>query len=275
MDFFNDESVDWDAMITQGIDVGLLILGALVVLIVGLWLAGFVERRLTGLFAKSQKIDKTVSAFLASMGKYLVIIFTGIALLDQFGVETTSVIALLGAAGLAIGLALQGTLSNLAAGVMLLIFRPFKIGDFVQVGGEAGSVNAISLFTTMLDTGDNVRIMIPNSSVWGSSISNYSFHNTRRIQLVFGIGYDDKIDEAMKIISDVLAADSRCMTDPAPVVAVNELGDSSVNVMVRVWCASGDYWALSWDLLKTVKESFDEKGITIPYPCRSIYSAAD
>lgn len=275
MDFLNNESINWDELMTQGIDLGLLILGAFVVLIVGLWLAGFVERRLTALFAKSNKVDKTVSAFLASLGKYGVIIFTGIALLDQFGVETTSLVALLGAAGLAIGLALQGTLSNLAAGVMLLIFRPFKIGDFVEIGGEAGSVNAISLFTTMLDTGDNVRIMIPNSSVWGSSISNYSFHDTRRLQLVFGIGYDDNIDSAMTIISDILAGDDRCMTDPAPVIAVNELGDSSVNVMVRVWCASGDYWALSWDLLKTVKESFDDKGITIPYPCRSIYTYGD
>lgn len=272
MDFFTDDSFDWDLLVTQGVDLGLLILGAIVVLIVGLWLAGFVERRLTALFAKSERIDKTVSAFLASLGKYVVVIFTGIALLDQFGVETTSLVALLGAAGLAIGLALQGTLSNLAAGVMLLIFRPFKVGDFVEVAGEAGSVNAISLFTTQLDTGDNVRILIPNGSVWGSSITNYSFHDTRRLQLVFGIGYDDRIDEAMDIIREIIAADARCMSDPEPLVAVSELGDSSVSIMVRVWCAAGDYWALNWDLLKTVKEAFDAKGISIPYPSRAIYN---
>lgn len=272
MDFFNDESIDWDALITQGIDVGLLLLGALAVLVIGLWLAGFVERRLTKVFSKSDKIDVTVGSFLASLGKYIVIIFTGIALLDQFGVETTSVVALLGAAGLAIGLALQGTLSNLAAGVMLLIFRPFKVGQFVQVGGESGVVKAISLFTTMMDTGDNVRIMIPNGSVWGSSISNYNYHDTRRLQIVFGIGYDDNIDNAMKAISDIIAADDRCLDDPAPLVAVTELGDSSVNIMVRVWCASGDYWALNWALLKAVKEGFDAKGVNIPYPTRTVYN---
>ena len=272
MDFFNDDSVNWDELVAQGIDVGLLILGALIVLIVGLWLAGFVERRLSGLFAKSEKIDRTVSAFIASLAKYAVIIFTGIALLEQFGVETTSLVALLGAAGLAIGLALQGTLSNLAAGVMLLIFRPFKVGDFVQVGGESGVVNSVSLFTTMLDTGDNIRIMIPNGSVWGSSISNYSFHSTRRVQITFGIGYDDKIDDAMKTIEDILGADDRCHKDPAPTIAVTELADSSVNIMVRVWCASGDYWQLNWDLMKTVKEAFDDKGINIPYPIRTVYN---
>lgn len=272
MDFFNDESVNWDELITQGIDLGLLILGALVVLILGLWFAGFVERRLTSLFDRSEKIDKTVSAFIASLAKYAVIIFTGIALLEQFGVETTSLVALLGAAGLAIGLALQGTLSNLAAGVMLLIFRPFKVGDFVEVGGESGVVNSISLFTTMLDTGDNIRIMIPNGSVWGSSISNYSFHSTRRVQITFGIGYDDKIDDAMKTIEDILNVDDRCHKDPAPTIAVTELADSSVNIMVRVWCASGDYWQLNWDLMKTVKEAFDDKGINIPYPIRTVYN---
>lgn len=272
MDFLNNDSINWDELVTQGIDAGLVLLSAFIVLIIGLWLAGFVERRLTALFAKSDKIDATVSSFLSNMGKYIVIIFTGIALLDQFGVETTSLVAILGAAGLAIGLALQGTMSNLAAGVMLLIFRPFKVGNFVEVAGEAGVVHSVSLFTTMLDTGDNVRIIIPNNSVWGSSINNYSFHNTRRIQLAFGIGYDDNIDDAMQIIKDVLAADERCLKDPASVVAVTELGDSSVNIMVRVWCASGDYWQLSWDLLKTTKEAFDAKGISIPYPCRSVYN---
>jgi small conductance mechanosensitive channel len=272
MDLFTNENVNWDELMAQGIDLGLLLLGAIAVLIIGLWLAGFVERRLTRLFAKSEKIDDTVSHFLASMGKYVVIIFTGIALLDQFGVETTSLVAILGAAGLAIGLALQGTLSNLAAGVMLLIFRPFKVGNFVEVGGQSGVVKAVSLFTTFLDTGDNVRISIPNGSVWGSAISNFSFHDTRRIQLVFGISYDDNIDDAMQIIRDTLAADNRCLTNPEAVVAVTELADSSVNVMVRVWCGSGDYWQLSWDLLKTVKERFDAKGISIPYPCRSVYN---
>ncbi len=275
MDFFNDESINWDELMTQGIDLGLLILGAIVVLVIGVWLAGVVERRLSALFAKSSKIDDTVSAFLASLGKYIVLIFTGIALLDQFGVETTSLVALLGAAGLAIGLALQGTLSNLAAGVMLLIFRPFKIGDFITVGGESGSVNAISLFTTQLDTPDNVRITIPNGNVWGSAITNFSFHDTRRVQVVIGIGYDDDIDKAMETIKGIVEADERCHKDPAPVIAVSALGDSAVDVMLRVWCQSGDYWQLNWDLLKGIKEAFDDKGINIPYPIRTVYSVTE
>lgn len=272
MDFFQNDTIDWGFLMREGVDLGITILTAIIVLIVGLWLAGFVERRLNTLFGKSDKMDDTVSSFIASLAKYAVIIFTGIALLDQFGVETTSLVALLGAAGLAIGLALQGTLSNLAAGVMLLMFRPFKIGDFIEVAGQSGVVNAISLFTTRLDTGDNVRIIIPNSSVWGTSIINYSFHDKRRLQLVFGVGYDDKIDEAMQVIRDVITADSRSLADPEPVIAVTELADSSVNIMVRVWCASGDYWALNWDLLKAVKEALDAKGINIPYPVRTVYN---
>ncbi|TNE63876.1 MAG: mechanosensitive ion channel [Alphaproteobacteria bacterium] len=275
MEYFNENTPSMETVMVYLTDMGLTILGALVVLILGLWFAGFVERRLTGLFAKTEKIDDTVGNFLASLAKYAVVVVTGIALLDQFGVETTSLIAVLGAAGLAIGLALQGTLSNLAAGVMLLIFRPFKVGQFVEVAGKSGVVKAVSLFTTQLDTGDNVRISIPNNSVWGNSVANFNFHDTRRIQLVFGISYGDDIGAAMEVIKGVLAADERCHTDPEPVIAVTSLGESSVDIMVRVWCASGDFWPLSWQLLRAVKEAFDAKGITIPFPCRTIYTAAD
>lgn len=275
MDFFNSDELDIDKMVAYATDVGLTLFAAIAVLVIGLWLAGFVERRLNAMFGKSQKIDVTVSSFLASLAKYVVIAFTGIALLDQFGVETTSLVAVLGAAGLAIGLALQGTLSNLAAGVMLLIFRPFRVGQFVEVGGHSGVVKGISLFTTNLDTGDNVRITIPNNSVWGNAITNFNHHDTRRLQLVYGIGYGDDIDKAMEVIKSCLEADDRCMSDPEPVIAVTSLGESSVDIMVRVWCASGDYWALNWHLLKAVKEQFDAAGISIPYPCRSIYQAVD
>ncbi len=275
MEFLNGEDVDIDKLVAYATDFGITILAAIAVLVIGLWLAGAVERRLNKLFAKSDKIDSTVSSFLASLAKYIVIIFTGIALLDQFGVETTSLVAVLGAAGLAIGLALQGTLSNLAAGVMLLIFRPFKVGQFVEIAGHAGTVKGISLFMTKLDTGDNVRITIPNNSVWGSSIRNFNHHDTRRLQIVYGISYGDNIDKAMDIIKACLAADDRCMNDPEPVVAVTSLGDSSVDIMVRVWCASGDYWALNWHLLKTVKESFDAEGISIPFPCRTVYTVKE
>lgn len=274
MDFLSGESVDWQTLTEQGIDLGLTLLSALAVLIVGLWLAGFVERRLSGLFGRSERIDPTVSAFLASLAKYAVVAFTGIALLDQFGVETTSLVALLGAAGLAVGLALQGTLSNLAAGVMLLLFRPFKVGDFVQVGGESGTAQSISLFTTQLDTPDNVRIIIPNGSIWGSSITNLSFHDTRRLELVFGVGYGAKIDEAIAIIRDIVAADSRCHADPEPFTAVTALGDSAVDITLRVWCARSDLWGLKCDLMQQVKEAFDANGIDIPYPTRTVINTS-
>jgi len=271
MDFLNFDEDQMDQLIAQGIDLGTSVVGALVILIVGLWLSGVVKSRLISLMGRSNKMDVTVSQFLAGMAKYVVIAFTIIALLDQFGVETTSLAAVLGAAGLAIGLALQGTLSNVAAGVMLLIFRPFSVGQFVEVAGHAGVVKAITLFVTEMDTGDNVRITIPNGSVWGTSIKNYNHHTIRRLDLVFGIGYGDDINKSMDVIKGALAADDRCHKDPEPVVAVSNLGDSSVDIMVRVWCAGSDYWPLKWDLLQTVKESFDKQGVSIPYPSTSVY----
>jgi len=271
MESFFGNSEQRDELIAQALEIGVSVIGGLAILIVGLWLSGVVKNRLGKLLGKSKKMDQTVSQFLASFAKYVVIIVTIIALLEQFGVETTSLIAVVGAAGLAIGLALQGTLSNVAAGVMLLIFRPFKIGQFVEVGGFAGVIKGITLFVTEMDTGDNVRIIVPNSSVWGSSIKNYNFHSIRRLDMTFGIGYDADINKAMAQIKATLAADERAHSEPEPVVAVANLGDSSVDIMVRVWCAGSDYWGLKWDLLKTMKETFDREGISIPYPSTSVY----
>jgi len=271
MESFFGNSTQRDEMIAQAVDFGLSIAGAIAILVIGLWLSGVVQNRLSAILGRSKKMDETVSQFFASFAKYAVIIVTVIALLNQFGVQTTSLVAVVGAAGLAIGLALQGTLSNVAAGVMLLIFRPFKIGQFVEVAGYAGSVRAITLFVTEMDTGDNVRITIPNGNVWGSSIKNFNYHETRRLDLTFGIGYGDDINKAMDVIKKVIAADSRAHKDPEPVVAVSNLGDSSVDIMVRVWCAGSDYWGLKWDLLKTTKESFDGEKISIPYPSTSLY----
>ncbi len=271
MDFWNNDNEAYQAWIDTGTSVGLSLLGALLILFIGLRFAGFTERQLKKLLSKSEKMDVTVSHFLASLGKYAVIIVTIIALLGQFGIETTSLVAVVGAAGLAIGLALQGTLSNVAAGVMLLIFRPFKVGQFVEVAGHAGVVKAITLFVTEMDTGDNVRIVIPNSSVWGSSIKNFNHHDIRRLDQTYGIGYGDDIDKAMDVIKGVIAADGRCKKDPEALVAVVGLGDSSVDIVVRVWCDAGDYWALNFHLLKSVKEAFDKESISIPYPSRSLY----
>ncbi|WND01491.1 mechanosensitive ion channel [Temperatibacter marinus] len=263
----------YDAAMTTVTTYGLDVVAAIVTLIIGFWIARRVQNFVAALPKRSEKFDQTVANFLASIARYAVIAVTLLAVLERFGVQTTSLVALLGAAGLAIGLALQGTLSNIAAGVMLLIFRPFKVGQFVDIAGHTGVVKEISLFTTDLDTGDNVRIIIPNGSVWGSSIQNFNYHNTRRIQLVYGIDYGDDIDKAIEIISRVVSADERSLKDPDKVVAVTNLGDSSVDIMVRVWCQSGDFWALQWDLLKAVKEAFDKEGINIPYPTTTVLKA--
>jgi small conductance mechanosensitive channel len=194
-----------------------------------------------------------------------------IAVLGLFGIETTSLIAVLGAAGLAVGLALQGTLSNFSAGVMLLVFRPFKVGDYVEVAGAAGSVQEVGIFSTVLHTPDNVKITIPNSSVYGDTIKNYSANDTRRNDLVIGISYGDDIARAIETIRQVLVSDSRVLADPEAVVAVVELADSSVNLVVRPWCAGGDYWPLRFDLTRKIKEELEAAGCSIPFPQRDLH----
>ena len=250
---------------------GLDVLGALVLLIVGFWIAGRVAALTRRSLGKINNFDSTLIRFLSSLVRYVLIAVTIIAVLGQFGVETTSLIAVLGAAGLAIGLALQGTLSNVAAGVMLLIFRPFKIGDFVEVAGESGTIQGITLFVTEMSTGDNVHVIIPNAQIWGAAVKNYSFHATRRIDLSIGVGYDDDLNKARDAILQTITSDDRSLNDPAPLVAVSELGDSSVNFVVRIWCASGDYWALRFSLLKSIKERLDQEGLSIPYPQHDVH----
>ncbi|MCG8503468.1 MAG: mechanosensitive ion channel [Sphingomonadales bacterium] len=245
---------------------GLSVVSAVVILILGFIVAGYVKRWIRRAGARSEHIDATLASFFASLARYAIIAFTIIAVLAKFGIETTSMVALLGAIGLAIGFALQGTLSNIASGIMLLFFRPFKIGDFVDAGGTSGTVKQITLFFTELATPDNVQIIVPNSAIWGEAIKNFSFNATRRVDLVMGIGYGDDIDKAMTAITDVIEADTRVHKDPAPTLAVGELADSSVNIIVRVWCTAGDYWAVKWDLTKAIKETFDARGIEIPYP---------
>lgn len=233
--------------------------------------AGWVKRMVIKMCKKSTKIDDTLGAFFSSLARYVVIIFTILAVLDRFGVETASLIAILGAASLAIGLALQGTLSNVAAGVMLLIFRPFKIGQFVDAAGHAGSVKHIGLFVTEMATGDNVQIIIPNSQIWGSSIKNFSSNENRRVDLVIGIGYDDDIDKAIAEIGSVCDADDRVLKDPATSIFVGELGASSVDIVVRAWTASGNYWPLKAALTKEIKHRFDDKEISFPYPQQDVH----
>ena len=249
---------------------GLQVIGALAVLIVGRVIAGSL-RRLTRRSLERAELDPVLVPFFANGVYYLTLAAVVIAVLSLFGIETTSLIAVLGAAGLAVGLALQGTLSNFASGVMLLIFRPFKVGDYVEVAGTAGSVQEVGIFSSVLHTPDNVKITIPNSAVYGQMIKNYSANDTRRNDLVIGISYGDDIARAIEMIRQILAADSRVLDDPEPVVAVADLADSSVNLVVRPWCAGSDYWPLRFDLTRKIKEELEAAGCSIPYPQRDVH----
>jgi small conductance mechanosensitive channel len=260
-----------DQVVSIITNYGLSVLGAIAILIAG-WLASkWVSARTYKTLKKIPKSDETLNKFFSSLVRYAILIFTGLAVLSQFGIQTASLVAVLGAAGLAIGLALQGTLAHVASGVMLLIFRPFKIGDYVETGGQGGTVKAIGLFMTELATPDNVHIIIPNGKVWDTMIKNYSFNSTRRVTLTMGISYDDNMDDAMKIVMDTLKKDERVLEDPEPMTAVSELADSSVNLTVRAWCKREDFWNLTFDLNKKIKQSFDKKGISIPYPQRDLH----
>jgi small conductance mechanosensitive channel len=262
-----------DTLLPLFIEHGLSIVGALLILILGFWIAGRARAFTIKALDKPLNSDEMLKGFFGSIVRYLVIIATILAVLGQFGVETTSLIAVLGAASLAIGLALQGTLSNVAAGVMLLVFRPFRVGQFVELNGMSGTVKDLTLFTTELATGDNVQIILPNSSVWGSPLKNYSAHATRRVDMVYGIAYDADIDKAMSIIHAAIAADDRCHKAPEPLVVVGNLGDSSVDLTTRVWCAAADYWGVKFDLTKKIKETFDAEGVDIPFPTRTVYQS--
>ena len=272
-----DETVKevWAETLVMLTDYGLDVVGALVVLIVGLWASGWARRITVRTFDRIESVDATLTGFFSNLVKYLVLAFTIIMVLNQFGVQTASLIAVLGAAGLAIGLAMQGTLSNVAAGVMLLFFRPLGVGQFVEAGGVSGTVKVINLFTTELATLDNVQLIVPNSKIWADTIQNYSVYSTRRMDIVMGIGYGDSIDEAMAALREVYGADARVSSDPAPAMYVTNLGDSSVDITVRVWCASSDFWALKTDLTKAFKEMLDARGIEIPFPQRVVHTVKD
>jgi small conductance mechanosensitive channel len=249
---------------------GINIAFALVIFLVGKYIVGIITRLVKKIMVKA-KVDVILVNFIGSIIKSVLLLFVVIAALDRLGVDTTSLIALIGAAGLAIGLALQGSLQNLASGVMLIIFRPFTAGDFIEAGGASGVVEEIGIFTTQMRTGDNKEIIIPNGSIFGGIITNYSKRATRRVDMVFGIGYNDDIRKAKEIIASVIAADERILDDPAPLIAIGELGSSSVNFNVRPWVKSGDYWSVYFDLNEKIKLSFDENGISIPFPQMDIH----
>ena len=256
-----------EVITTYGLDV----IGGIIILVVGWIAAGWIARAMRNALGKTDRVDETLRGFFSGLVRYAVLAVVIIAVLNRFGVETTSLIAVIGAASLAIGLALQGTLSNVAAGVMLLVFRPFRVGQYVEVAGHAGTVKELALFTTELATPDNVQIIIPNASVWGASVVNYSHHTTRRLDITLGIAYGDDIDHAFATVRKVLDAEDRMLGDPEPQIVVGELGDSSVNLYVRIWLEAADYWPAKFDLTKAFKEALDAAGISIPFPQRDVH----
>lgn len=263
----NEQLSEWTAVAyAYAIKYGLTVLYAIAIWIIGSLIASRVSRTLQYSALKTGRIDKAVAGFLSSIVRWLVLAVAVIAILQLFGISSSSLVAVLGAATLAVGLALQGTLSNFAAGVMLVIFRPFDIGDFVEVSGETGNVRAIDIFTTELATADNVQIIIPNSQVWQNAIKNYSAHDRRRVDLTIGIGYEADIDKALQVVRAIVDNDPRASSEPAPFIKVTNLGESSVDVTLRVWCQQADFWDLKFDLTRRIKDAFDKSGIAIPYP---------
>jgi len=249
---------------------GLKIIGAILILIIGRIAAGIGRKIVTKTLEKS-KTDPAVISFVGSLTYFLILTFAVLAALAKFGIQTASFVAVLGAAGFAIGFALQGSLANFAAGVLILVLRPFKIGDYIDSAGVAGTVKDIQLFTTVLATPDNIKILVPNGKIFGDVIKNVSAYDTRRVDLVIGIGYTSDIQKAYDIMMNLIKEDSRILSDPATQIAVSELADSSVNFVLRPWVKKEDYWNVKFDLTRKIKETFDENGIEIPFPQQVVH----
>ena len=249
---------------------GFKVIGAILILILGRVAAGFARRIVRRLLNRA-RVDMSIVSFVSSLAYAAVLTFAVLASLAKFGVETTSFVAVLGAVGFAVGFALQGSLSNFAAGILVLLLKPYRIGDSVAAAGVRGTVVEINLFNTELNTGDNIRILVPNGKMYGDVIKNYSVNATRRIDLTIGIGYSSSIKEARDILHAIISAEERILTDPAPTIAVAELADSSVNFVVRPWVKRQDYGAVRWYLLETIKERFDAAGIEIPFPQQTVH----
>lgn len=249
---------------------GIKVIAAIAIFVVGRWIAkGF--RSISTRAMDKRGVETTISRFVGNLTYMALLAFFIIAALGQLGIQTASFVVVLGAAGLAIGLALQGSLSNFASGFLMIIFKPFKVGDYVEVAGVAGTVEEIQVFTTTLKTPDNKTVIIPNSNITGDNIVNWTIKGTRRVDMVFGIGYDDDIDKAKQVISDILAKDDRILDDPPTQIALSELADSSVNFVARPWVKIEDYFGVYCDALENIKKAFDAEGISIPYPQRDVH----
>jgi len=253
---------------------GIKVIGAIIILILGRIAAG-IGRNVVRKVLEKSKTDPAVVSFVGSMIYFLILIFAVLAALAKFGIQTASFVAILGAAGFAIGFALQGSLANFAAGVLILVLRPFKVGDYIDGAGVGGTVKDIQLFTTVLATPDNIKIMVPNGKLFGDTIKNFSGFDTRRIDFVIGIGYTSDIQKAYDVLINLIKEDTRILSDPPPKVAVSELADSSVNFVVRPWVKRSDYWGVKFDLTRKIKEAFDENGIEIPFPQQVVHMLSE
>ncbi len=262
-----------DMLVTAGdyaVLYGLKIIAALVIFVVGKWLAGYIGQ-LTRKALNKKGVDPAIELFVSSLAFYALMAFVIIAALAQLGIQTASFIAVVAAAGLAIGLAMQGALGNFAAGFLILLFRPFRIGDYIEAAGTAGTVEKILIFNTELTTPDNKQVIIPNGQVTGGVITNYSTKDTRRVDLMVGISYRDDIDKAKQVLRDLVASDERVLEDPPLNIAVTRLGESSVELIVRPWVKKDDYWGVYWDMTEAIKKRLDQEGISIPFPQRDVH----
>ena len=255
---------------TVGVDFAINLVTAIIIFIVG----RIVARLLVGGLRKvmqRQEVDRTLETFVCNLASMTLLVFVIIASISALGIQTASFIAVLGAAGLAVGLALQGSLSNFAAGVLIVLFRPYKVGDWVEAAGISGSVEEVQILTTVLKTGDNKRVIVPNSQIMDAVITNYSANDTRRVDMVVGVSYSDDLDKVRATIEELIAADGRILDEPAPTIAVSQLADSSVNFVVRPWVATSDYWGVMFDLTEAIKKRFDDEGISIPFPQQDVH----
>ncbi len=263
-----------DQLLQFGTDYGLKIIGAVIILILGRIIAGIGRKLIKKALIKANT-DPAIISFAGSLVYILILTFAILAALAKFGIQTASFVAILGAAGFAVGFALQGSLGNFAAGVLILVFRPFRMGDFIEAAGVMGTVKDIHLFTTVLATVDNVQIIVPNGKLYGDIIKNFSANDTRRVDMVVGIGYGSSMKKAAELMEGLIKADERILADPAPTIAVAELADSSVNFIVRPWCKKEDYWGVKFDFTEKVKETFDANDIEIPFPQHSIHMVTE
>jgi small conductance mechanosensitive channel len=267
-------SIDWNNLLeivrTQGVELAINVATAIAIFYIGKFVVGMMVRGMRKVMQK-QEVDKTLETFVSNLVRMVLMVIVVVAAIGALGIETTSFIAIFGAAGLAVGLALQGSLSNFAAGVLIVLFRPYRVGDFIEGAGIAGVVEQVQILTTVLRTGDNKRIIVPNGQIMDSIITNYSANETRRVDMVVGVSYDDDLDKVRSVLEELVAADDRILDDPAVTIAVSELADSSVNFVVRPWVKTADYWGVMFDMTEAIKKRFDKEGISFPFPQQDVH----